>query len=144
MFSQFLLAEGITIEMEEPLEEVLGALEQAVAGFTYDEYGYHLAPRRGRLGAEWHLVVKPRLRVENGQEANKVIEAAIGYVTVARGEEGGSVLTIPPRDTWASYGGAEAQQFDGEGRLFTSFILQLLNAFQERGLLDLPGTLPTR
>jgi hypothetical protein len=135
MYGGFLLGEGIEMEVQADLKEVLDSLEREVPTFVCDEYSYQLSPTSGKLGAEWRLLVKLF-----DPKAEKVLETPIGFIIVSRQPEGTTALRIPPRHEWST---EEAQQFDSEGKFFTSFILQLLNAFQRLGYISLPGQLPT-
>ncbi|MFQ5860808.1 MAG: hypothetical protein ACE5IG_04565 [Dehalococcoidia bacterium] len=134
--SDFLLAEGVEMELPAELDEMLGILEAEVQTFALDDYRYRLSPLRGVVGSEWRLLINL-----TGGDALGPEGAPIGFLALEQRQEGGTSLRIPPRPELEHENMAQA---DPEGTFYSSFIFQLLNAFQQRGYLDLPGTLPIR
>ena len=131
MFGSFLLDQGVEMELDADLDDVVAMLDTEVPNFTSDGYTFQLNVVKGVLGSQWRFLVKP-VEVDSG----KAIEAPVGLVTISKEEDGTTSLRIPPRSEWGE------QPFDEDGHLFTSFILQILEAFQRRGWIDLPGPLP--
>ena len=134
--SHLLLEEGVETEIRADMNEVIALLDNVVPNFSYDSYGYRISSSKGVLGSQWRLLVKP-------WDRDKAIELSptVGFIEVDKLESGAINFRIPPREVW---GDDEARAFDGDGKLFASFVFQLLNTFQSRGLIDLPGQLPIR
>ncbi len=135
-FGYFLLEEGVEMELKVSMREIVSILDEEVPSFTYDSYIYRISAAKGVLGSQLKLLVKPW----NSANAAEVAPA-VGFIEVNKTENGKISFKIPPRDQW---GDDETRAFDEEGKFFSSFIFQLLNAFQSRGLIDLPGQLPVR
>lgn len=131
MFGSFLLDQGVEMELGADLNEVVAMLDKEVPNFATDGYGFQLSVVKGVLGSEWRLLVKP---VEMG--SGVTMESPVGIVTISKEEDGSTLLKIPPRAEW------EDDPFDEGGRLFTSFILHVVRAFQRLEWIDLPGPLP--
>ena len=134
MFGAFLLDQGVEMELDADLNDVLAALDREVPTFSCDSYGFQLNVTKGVLGSQWRFLVNPV-----DKEEGKAIDAPVGFVIVTRREDGTTSFQIPPRSEWGS-----SQAFDADGRLFTSFILRILETFQRLGWIDLPGPLPER
>ena len=64
----------------------------------------------------------------------------VGRIEVEGQLDGSVVFRIPPRGADES---DEVSQFDRSGRFYGSFAFQILNLFQRRDLISLPGVLPT-
>ena len=137
-FGQFLLEEGIEVEVEGKLEEVLTIVDREVPNFSYDRYSYTIDFAKASVGFEqnpnWKFLVKPY----DSQE-NQLIEAPICVVEVDGSGPNGCVIKIPSRHEFNDEAGAE---FDREGEYFSSFIFQFLNTLQDAKLITLPGHLP--
>ena len=128
-----LLEEGIELELKVEMKEVIALLDSEVPNFAHDGYGYRITSMKGVLGSQWRLLVKPW-----DLASSTPLTPAVGLIEIdALG--GGTSLRIPPRAQW---GDEESWAFDEGGALFASFVFQLLNAFQNRGFIDLPGQLP--
>ena len=137
-FGQFLLEEGIEVEVEGKLEEVLLIVDREVPTFAYERYSYTIDFAKASIGFNqdpyWKFLVKPY----DSQE-DRLIEAPICVVEVDGTGPNGCVIKIPSRQEWSDENGAE---FDKEGEYFTSFIFQFLNTLQNARLISLPGHLP--
>lgn len=134
MFGHFLLDQGVEVELPVGMREVIDFLDGEVSGFTCGEYGYNFTSSKATMDTQWELQVKPQVL-----ETSIVVEPAIGSLVVQKLDESITSFKIPPRPQW---------EIDGEplsdkaGKLFSSFIFQMLNAFQSRGYIQLPGVLP--
>ena len=137
-FGQFLLEEGIEVEVVGKLEEVLTIVDREVPTFSYEKYRYIIDFAKASMGSGqapyWKFLVKPY-----DIEENRLIDAPICVVEVDGSGPGGCVIKIPSRHEWSNETGKE---FDQEGEYFTSFIFQFLNTLQDAKLISLPGHLP--
>ena len=135
-FGNVLLEEGVEVELKTGLQEVMAILDQEVPDFTHNGYGYQVSSMKGVVGSRMQILIKPWDR-DSGVE----LAPAVGYIDVYAVEGGSVNFRIPPRDEW---GDEEAVAFDEDGKFFSSFISQILNAFQDKGLLRLPGQIPVQ
>ena len=135
-FARFLLEEGVELDLKVDMRHVIALLDSEVPNFSYNGYGYRISPTKGVLGSQWRLLVKPMDR-----DSDAELNPAVGFIEIDQLEDGHVSFRIPPRHQW---GDDEARAFDEEGDVFASFIFQILNTFQGRGLIDLPGQLPVR
>ena len=134
MFGNFLLNEGLEMEIKRDMSEVVGKLDAESKEFATNGIGYRVVPGKGVLGAEWRMLVKPVDRA-----SGRVADAALGFILIRKLEDGTVSFKIPPRSEWST---EQAQQMDPEGKYFASFILHVLNTFQKLGYVELPGPLP--
>jgi len=134
MFGAFLLDEGVEMELDADLREVLAVIDREVPTFSCDNYGFQVNVTRGVVGSQWRFLVNPV-----DKEAGKAIDAPVGFVIVTRRQDETTSFQVPPRSEWGS-----PQTVDADGRLFTAFIFQILETFQRLGWIDLPGPLPER
>ena len=133
-FAHFLVEEGVEMELQAELGDILSALEAEVPNFSYSGHGYKIRPLGGVIGSRWRILVQAQERI-----AGSPLSPPVGFIEIEKMPGGGIKLRIPPQDEWAD---AEAKAFDKEGKFFACFIFQILNAFQARGLIELPGKLP--
>ena len=134
MFGDFLLEQGIELELKAELAEVMDFVDQDMPNFVCGEYGYNVSSGKGVLGSEWNLMVKP---VE--LETSIVRKEPLGFLMIKRLTQNITRFVIPPR---VKYGDSRESPSDDEVKLFSSFIFQTLNVFQRRGYINLPGVLP--
>ena len=134
MFGAFLLDEGVEMELDADLREVLAVIDREVPTFSCDNYGFQVNVTRGVVGSQWRFLVNPV-----DKEAGKAIDAPVGFVIVTREQDGTTSFQVPPRSEW---GTPQGRTIDADGRLFTAFIFQILETFQRLGWIDLPGPLP--
>jgi len=134
MFGTFLLDQGIELDIDREVGDLLRVLEEEAATFSHEGYGYKLSIGKVVLGSQWQLLVHP-VDLKTGAMVN----TAIGYILIQQKEDGVLDFQIPPRYEWRTL---DALNFDTEGNYFTSFLLKLLSALQKRNLLDLPWPLP--
>jgi len=133
-FANFLLEEGVEMELQSELRETLVALDSDVPTFSYSGCGFQVRPLGGVIGSKWRLQVQA-LEHSHGAQPSPTV----GLIEMDKMANGGTLLRIPPQGEWAD---SEAKAFDKDGDFFTSFLFQLLNAFRGRGLIELPGRLP--
>ena len=133
-FGAFLLEEGVEMELSADLNTVIGVLDEAVPSFSYTGYGYQVDSSKGVLGKGWKLLVKSRDLATSTQ-----LHPTVGFIELDKMEDGKTSCRVPPRNQW---GDDEANDFDQDGKVFASFIFHLLNTFQGRGFINLPGQFP--
>ncbi len=135
-FSMVLLEEGVEMELPLDLSGMLGLLDEVVPTLTCERFGYQMATvTRARLGQNWSLWVKI-VDWTNGH----VFPEPVGCVDLVKVDDQHTVFTIPPRSSQDFPG---MHMLDNDGRLYGSFIYQMLNLMHERKLIQLPGLLPT-
>ena len=134
--SRFLLEEGVEMEINAEMRDVIALLDRELPNIAYDGYGYQISSIRGALNSRWKLLVKSWDRV-NAVE----LAPTLGFVMIENLKGGGISFRIPPRNQW---GDEEARAFDEDGKIFASFIFQILNIFHSSGFIDLPEQLPVR
>ena len=133
-FGQFLLKEGMDLELRAGLGDVVSFLDSAVRGFDFGGHTYRLEPVNGVIGTRWNLAVKASDPDTPGET-----EPAVAFIQVGGLGGGLTGLKILSRDQWRTNGPPAT---DREVELFSHFAFQLLNALQGEGLLELPGPLP--
>ena len=135
-FVQFLLEQGVEVELQIDLTEIIWLLDDEVPSFAHHGYGFRISPMGGVVGSRWKLSVSP-WDPENAAET----VPPVALIEVDKLAGGGVCFRLPQRDSWAN---AETMSFDEDGRFYSSFAFQILNAFQGRGLIDLAGHLPVQ
>ena len=133
-FSLVLLEEGVEVEIPGDLSKVITLLDQEVPNFSKDQYRFQLRSTRAQLGSRWDLVI-------NSVDPAKpeMAPAPIGRIELETRDESSVVFRIPPRPVESF---EDVNCFDRSGRLYSSFIYQILNAFQCHKLIELPGAIP--
>ncbi len=135
-FSMVLLEEGIESDLPISLSNMLGLLDQVVPRFQHNGHGYQLASvSRARLGSRWDLSVKLVNNV-----THQVYEEPVGCLEVEKTGNDSVSFRVPPR---AEQDFPGMSKFDRDGAYYGSFIYQMLNTLHDRGLIELPGRLPT-
>ncbi len=134
MFGHFLLEQGLELELEAEMGEVMDFIDKDMPNFVCGEYGYNVSSGRGVLNSEWKLMVRSK-----ELETSTIGKQPVGYLMVEKLNEYATKFTIPPRVQWGQEGGMPTEH---EAKLFSSLIFQTLNAFQNRGYIQLPGVLP--
>ena len=135
-FTAFLLEQGIETQLPISLNEALELLQETVPSFAHKEHGYELAAvSRGQLGARWDLAVK----VTDPASGQPVSDQPVGFVHVINAGLASTDFIIPPR---TPEGGIDLDHFDAEGDFFGAFIFQMISALSDRGLMELPGSMP--
>ncbi len=133
-FSLVLLEEGVEVEIPGDLRKVITLLDQEVPKFSHDEYRFQLRSTRAQLGSRWDLVINSVDPAKAG-----MTPAPIGRIELETLDESRVVFRIPPRPVESF---EDVNCFDRSGRLYSSFIYQILNAFQGHKLIELPGAIP--
>ena len=133
-FTQVLLEEGVEVELPARLSDVIALLDEDVPGFSCQGYGYRIAPAKGQIGSRWDLIV----RSVNPARSDMAF-APVRRLEVEKLDRDMVLFRIPPLVEQQS---EDVANFDTDRRLFGSFIYQVLNSFQQRQLIDLPGPLP--
>ena len=134
-FSMVLVEEGVEMELPTSLSDALGLLDQVVPTFSCQHYGYRLGTvNRAQLGNNWGLWVK---LVD--LQTNEVLEEPVGCVVLEKIDDYKVCFKVPPR---AEQDFPGMTRFDWEGKLYGSFIFQMLNTLYEKKLIELPGVLP--
>ena len=135
-FSMVLVEEGIEADLPINLSNMLGLLDQVVPNIEHNNFGYQLASvSRASLRSRWELNVK---RVD--LRTNKVYEEPVGCLEVQKTSNDTVNFRIPPRAEQDYPGMA---RLDYDGAYYGSFCCQMLNSLHDRGLMKLPGRLPT-
>ena len=134
-FAMFLLEGGVDVEVEVDFAGVTSFLEEETARYSCGEYIYKVTPSKGTLGRRWDLVVNAMDPAMEGQPL-----FPLGRMEIEPIDDGRVHIRIPPRIEQTVLGDDAA---DWDGKLFASFVSQLLNSLYTRGLIDLPGVLPT-
>jgi hypothetical protein len=135
-FSRVLLEEGVEMELPIDLSGALGILDEAVPTFSCERFGYQVATvTRAKLGSSWALWVKIV-----DQVTGQVFPEPVGCIDLEKVDQFSTNFKVPARVD-QDFPGME--KFDNDGRLYGSFIFQMLNHLHERELIRLPGLLPT-
>ena len=133
-FTHVLLKEGVEVELPARLSDVIAMLDEDVPGFSCQGYGYRIAPAKGHIGNRWDLIV----RSVNPARSDMAF-SPVGRLEVEKIDQDMVLFRIPPLFEQQS---EDVAQFDSDSSLFGSFVYQVLNSFQRRQLIDLPGPLP--
>ena len=134
-FSMVLLEEGVEVELPTSLSEALGLLDQVVPTFSCNNYGYQIGTiNRAQLGSNWGLSVALIDKTNN-----QTVDEPVGCVELEKVDECRVNFKVPPRSQQEFPG---MSKFDWDGKLYGSFIYQMLNTLYDRQLIDLPGRLP--
>ena len=135
-FSMVLVESGIEADLPISLSNMLGLLDQAVPKIEHNNFGYQLASvSRATLGSRWELNVKLVDR-----RNNRVYEEPVGCIEVLKTANDTVNFRIPPRAEQDYPGMAK---LDYDGAYYGSFCCHILNTLHDRGLMELPGRLPT-
>ena len=134
-FAMVLLGEGVDVEVPADLEKMIGILDQEIPWFSCDGYGYCLSSAKGTVGERWEVLIKLA-----NPATRETLPYTVGRILMERTDLGMVRLRVPPRSGEEP---SESTDFDYDGRLFGSFVSQLLNACQRYDLIQLPGFLPT-
>ena len=137
-FSMILLEEGVDVDFPADLNKVIGILDQEIPWFSCDGYGYCLTSAKGIIGNRWEVLVKLA-----DQVTRQPLPSVVGRILLERTDSGMVRLRVPPRSEDELSESTESTALDQDGRLFCSFVSQLLNTCQRHDLIQLPGVLPT-
>ena len=134
MYSHFLVDQGIEMEVESEIYDLVDFIDDCVSEFQYGDYGFSISSGKGIIGAEWKLLVRPKALADPF-----VKQDPIGFILVEKIDGYSTLLTVPPHREIQRESG---DWTDLEAKLFLSFICQMLNGMQERGFIQLPGLIP--
>ena len=134
-FTMVMLEEGVDLEVPAELSELVGILDREVPWFSCDGYGYCLSSAKGTLRDHWMMVVKLA-----DLSTREPYPDPLGCVKLENLGDGMVRLNIPPRSQQEV---PCPEDVDPDGRLFGSFIYQVINTCQRLELIHLPGFLPT-
>ena len=134
MYKHFLAEQGLEMDVESEIYDLVDFIDDCVSSFQYGDYGFSVSSGRGVIGAEWKLLVRPKLLANPFAKPDP-----IGFILVEKIDGYSTRITVPPH--------REIQRESGnwtelEGKLFLNLICQMLNGMQERGFVKLPGLLP--
>lgn len=134
MYNHFLVEQGLELEVESEIYDLVDFIDDCVSNFQYGEYGFSVSSGRGIIGSEWKLLVRPKIL------ANPFLKPdPIGFILVRKIDAFTTSLLVPPhRDIQREKG----DWTDLDAKLFLNFICQMLNGMQERGFIQLPGLIP--
>ena len=135
-FAMVLLDGGLDLEVDVDFSGMTTILDQEVAGFSCGDYIYKVLAGKGTLGERWTFLVSAS---DPGMEGQPLF--SLGRFEVEPNSDDQVHLCVPPRFEQAVPGTDAA---DWDGRLFGSFIFQLLNSLQSKNMISLPGVLPIR
>jgi len=135
-FAMFLLEGGVDVAVAVDFESVASFLEEESASYSCGEYVYKIRAGKGTLGKHWDLVINAMDPNMEGQPLYP-----LGRIEIEPDGPGMVSLKVPPRIEQTVHGEDAA---DWDGKLFGSWISQLLNSLHTRQLIELPGLLPTR
>jgi len=134
-FAMFLLEGGVDVEVAVDFAGLPAFLSEESARYSCGEYIYKISAGKGVLGQRWNLMVNG---VDPNMEGQPLFP--LGRMEIEPVGDDMSHIKIPPRIEQSVLGEDAA---DWDGRLFASFVSQLLNSLHSRGYIDLPGVLPT-
>ena len=135
-FAMVMLEQGVEADLPVSLSEIVGLLDRVVPGFSHNNYGYELATvSRARLGSRWDIRVKLVDRL-----TGQVYDEPVGCLELEKTGSESVSLRVPPRAEQDFPGMAK---FDWDGAYYGSLIFHILNILNDRGLMQLPGRLPT-
>jgi hypothetical protein len=133
-FAMFLLEGGVDVEVAVDFSGMTSLLEEESARFSCGEYIYKIRAGKGTLGQRWDLVI---YAMDPNMEGQPLFP--LGRLEIEPVGPGEAHICVPPRSKQTVHGEDAA---DWDGRLFGSYVSQLLNALHTRQLIDLPGVLP--
>ena len=133
-FSMVLLEGGVDVEVDVDFAEMTSIFDQEVPRYTCGEFGFTVTPGRGEIGGQWIFMVSA---FSLFQPQDTMV--SLGRMEVEVNSYGNVTVSIPPRME-QTIPGTDAADWDG--KLFGAFVFQLLNSLYDRGLIELPGTLP--
>ena len=134
-FAMFLLEGGVDVAVAVDFSSVASFLEEETSDYSCGEYVYKITAGKGTLGKHWDLVVNA---VDLAMEGQPLFP--LGRIEVESDGPGVVNLKVPPRMDQTVHGEDAA---DWDGKLFSSFVSQLLNSLHTRKLIELPCLLPT-
>jgi hypothetical protein len=134
MFGQFLLEQGVEIELPVGIATVLGFLDEEIPKFRHKDYCYDISSCKSDLKTEWQFTVKAQMFEQS--EAKMLLVAVL---VLEKGDDLTTSVKIPP-----VMEGSKKQEgpSDNQIELFSSFVFQMLNGFRSKGFSSMPEALP--
>jgi hypothetical protein len=133
-FAMYLLEGGVDLEVAVDFDQMTSILDEEVARYSCEDYAYNIRPVKGKIGSRWTFVISAYDPKEAWPDM-----IPLGKIEIEPMDAGLLDLCVPPRSEQAVPG---ADAADWDGKLFSSFIFQLLNSLSARKMVDLPGVLP--
>ncbi len=134
MYNHFLVEQGLEIDVDSEIYDLVDFIDDCVSTFEYGEYGFSVSSGRGVIGEEWKLLVRPKIL------ANPFLKPdPIGFILVKKVDQYTTSLLVPPHRDIAR---EQGEWTDLDAKLFLNFICQMLNGMQERNFIQLPGLIP--
>ncbi|MAF38070.1 MAG: hypothetical protein CL696_04170 [Chloroflexi bacterium] len=133
-FAMFLLEGGVDVAVAVDFEKVASLLDEETAQYSCGEYVYKVRSGKGTLGQHWDLVIDA---MDPNMEGQPLFP--LGRIEIKPEGDGMVNLRVPPRIQQTVHGEDAA---DWDGKLFGSYVSQLLNSLASRQLIELPGALP--
>ena len=130
-----LLGGCVDVAVAVDFERVASLLEEETARYSCGEYVYKIRAGKGTVGKRWDLVINA---MDPNMEGQPLFP--LGRIVIEPDGEGMVNIKVPPRTEQTVHGDDAA---DWDGKLFGSYVSQLLNSLHSRQLIDLPGALPT-
>ena len=134
-FAMFLLEGGVDVAVAVDFAGITSLLEEETARYSCGEYVYKVSPGKGTIGQRWNLVVNA---MDPNMEGQPLFP--LGRIEIEPIGAGEVNLRVPPRIEQQVLGQDAA---DWDGKLFGSYVSQLLNSLHSRHLIELPCALPT-
>ena len=129
LFSEVLLEQGVDLELPISMDELLGILDDEIPSIPIDGKRYHIdSVNRASFGKQWQINVN----ITDDESIN----SGVAIIQLMAQDENMVLFSVPPRTDLVGF------EFDPKGQMYGRMVFSMLNAFQERGLLDLPGRLP--
>jgi hypothetical protein len=136
LFSEVLLEQGIDVVLPIPLDEVLEILDKQIPKVKIESGELRVdSVNRGSLGNAWELTVK----LFNNSSAAAGAGLPIAQIILQTYKNGQIMFSVPPR---VKVFKDQEIEFDEKGKLYGVLVFSLLNYFQERKYINLPGKLP--
>ena len=134
MFGQFLLEQGVEIELPVGINSVLGFLDEESPKFRHKEYCYDISSCKSDLKTEWQFTVEAQMFEKSGAKM-----LLIAVLVLEKMDDLTTSVKIPP-----VIEGRKKQEgpSDNDIELFSSFVFQLLNGFRSKGFSSMPEALP--
>jgi len=134
MFGQFLLEQGVEIELPVGVNSVLGVLDEEIPKFRHKEYCYDIGSCKSDLKTEWQFTIKARMLEKPGTAM-----LLVAVLVLEKSDDATTLIKIPPViEGQKKHAGPSQIQFD----LFSSFVFQMLNGFRSKGFSSMPEALP--
>tara|TARA_B100002003_G_C14073401_1_gene516407 strand:- start:151 stop:561 length:411 start_codon:yes stop_codon:yes gene_type:complete len=134
MFGQFLLEQGVEIELPVGINTVLGFLDEEIPKFKHKEYCYDIGSCKSDLKTEWQFTVKARMLEQAG---TAILLVAI--LVLEKSDDMTTLVKIPPVIEGRK---KQAGPSENQIELFSGFVFQMLNGFRSYGLSSMPESLP--